>query len=60
MTQHKLLDKMSKEELILAVQTYSCGLLKTLPLDYMTKEQIVEHLKTCSCPLIQKLLQGKL
>lgn len=55
-----MLDKMSKEELILAVQTYSCGLLKTLPLDYMTKEQIVEHLKTCSCPLIQKLLQGKL
>ena len=59
MTHHTLLDKMSKEDLILAVKSYGCGKLKLLPLEYMTKEQIIQHLKNCQCPLIQKLLQGK-
>lgn len=60
MTQHRLIDKMTKEELILAVQSYGCGLLKTLPVQYMSKAQIIEHLKTCQCELIKKLLQDKL
>lgn len=60
MTEHKLLSKMSKEELILAVKSYGCGMLKALPVEVMTKEQIVEHLKNCQCPMIQKLLQKKI
>lgn len=53
------LTKMSKEELIKAVETYGCGKLKTLPLAYMTKEQILAHLITCECPMIQKLLRNR-
>jgi Na+-translocating ferredoxin:NAD+ oxidoreductase RnfG subunit len=60
MTHHRLLDKMSKEELVLAVKTYGCGMLKALPVEVMTKEQIVEHLKTCQCPVIKKLLHGSI
>lgn len=60
MPHHRLLDKMSKEDLILAVQSYGCGMLKTLPLEYMTKEQLVDHLKNCSCELIKRLVQGKI
>lgn len=56
MTRHTLLDKMTKEDLVKAVQDYGCGRLRSLPLDYMTKQQIVEHLKQCSCPVIKKLL----
>lgn len=59
MTHHTTLDKMTKEELILAVRSYGCGLLKTLPVEYMSKEDIIRHLKTCQCPMIKKLLQGK-
>lgn len=54
---HTLLDKMSKEELIKAVEDYGCGKLKTLPLAMMSKEQIVKHLTYCSCPVLQKLLK---
>ena len=53
---HTLLDKMTKEELITAVETYGCGKLKTLPLKMMSKEQIVKHLTYCDCPVIKKLL----
>lgn len=60
MTHHRMLDKMSKEELVLAVRTYGCGMLKSLPVEVMTKEQIIEHLKTCQCPVIKKLIQGKI
>ena len=59
MTHHKTLDKMSKDELVLAVKSYGCGMLKTLPVEVMTKEQIIEHLKNCQCPMIKKLMQGK-
>ena len=55
-----LLEKMTREELIEAVKSYSCGKLRTLPLEYMTKDQIVQHLKNCECPLIQKLLSKQL
>ena len=51
-----LLDKMSKEDLIKAVEDYGCGRLRTLPLAYMSKEEIVKHLMYCSCPVIKKLL----
>jgi hypothetical protein len=60
MTHHRLIDKMSKEDLVLAVQSYGCGMLKTLPVQYMSKEQIIEHLKNCQCPMIRKLIDGKL
>jgi len=60
MTHHTLLDKMSKEDLVLAVRSYGCGMLKTLPVEVMTKTQIIEHLKNCQCPMIKKLIQGKL
>ena len=60
MTHHRLLDKMSKEDLVLAVRTYGCGMLKTLPVEVMTKEQIIEHLKNCQCPMIKKLMEGKI
>ena len=55
---HTLLDKMSKEDLIKAVETYGCGKLKTLPLAYMSKDQIVKHLINCQCPVIKKLLMS--
>lgn len=55
---HTLLDKMSKEELIKAVETYGCGKLKTLPLAYMSKAEIVKHLTYCDCPVIKKLLKA--
>jgi len=54
---HTLLDKMTKEELIKAVETYGCGKLKTLPLAMMSKEQIVKHLIYCDCPVIRKILK---
>ena len=60
MTHHRLIDKMSKEDLVLAVKSYGCGMLKTLPVEVMTKEQIIEHLKTCQCPMIKKLLRGSI
>jgi hypothetical protein len=50
---------MTKDELILAVKSYGCGKLRTLPLEYMTKEQIIAHLKECECGLIRKLLRGQ-
>jgi hypothetical protein len=56
MPHHTLLDKMSKEDLVLAVKSYGCGKLKTMPVDVMTKQQIIEHLKNCQCPMIQKLI----
>ena len=59
MTKHRTLDKMTKDDLVLAVKTYGCGMLKSLPVEMMTKDQIVEHLKNCQCPMIQKLLHGK-
>ena len=58
MTHHTLLDKMSKEELIKAVESYGCGKLRTLPLAYMSKEEIVKHLTYCDCPVIKKLLKS--
>lgn len=60
MTHHRLLDKMSKNDLVLAVRSYGCGMLKSLPVEVMTKDQIIDHLKNCQCPMIQKLLQGKI
>ena len=54
---HTLLDKMTKEELIKAVETYGCGKLRTLPLAMMSKEQIVKHLTYCDCPVIRKILK---
>lgn len=51
--------KMTKEDLIKAVEAYGCGKLKTLPLAYMTKEEIVKHLLNCDCPMIQKLMKGR-
>lgn len=51
-----MLDKMSREELILAVRSYGCGKLKYLPLDFMSKEEIVKHLINCDCPVIRKLI----
>jgi hypothetical protein len=49
------MDRMSKDELIKAIEKYGCGLLKHLPLKLMTKEAIVEHLEECKCPKLQDL-----
>lgn len=58
MTHHTLLDKMSKDDLVLAVKTYGCGMLKAIPVEVMTKAQIIDHLKNCQCPMIRKLMGG--
>jgi len=59
MPHHTVLDRMSKNELVKAIQTYGCGKLRLIPFEVMTKEQIVEHLQNCDCPVIQKYLKQK-
>jgi len=55
MTNHRVMDHMSKEQLIKAIHEYGCGLLNHLPLELMTKEQIINHLEECKCPKLQEL-----
>ena len=55
MTHHRVMDRMSKDELIKTIEKYGCGLLKHLPLKLMTKEAIIEHLEECKCPKLQDL-----
>ena len=55
MTHHRVMDRMSKDELIKAIEEYGCGLLKHLPLKLMSKEAIIMHLEECNCKKLQEL-----
>lgn len=55
MTNHRVMDHMTKQELINAIHKYGCGLLNHLPLELMSKEQIINHLEECKCPKLQEL-----
>jgi hypothetical protein len=57
MTHHRIIDHMTREDIIDAVHRAKCLKLKGLKLDKMTKEDIILHLQSQKCPEIKKLMK---
>jgi hypothetical protein len=51
----RLVDLMTKDEIVNVVKKAKCPMLKGLKLDSMTKEDIVAHLEKAKCPELAKL-----
>jgi len=56
MTHHRIIDRMSKEDIIDVVHKAKCLKLKGVNLDKMTKEDIILHLQSQKCPKIKELM----
>lgn len=52
---HRVMDYMTKQQLIKVIHEYGCGLLNHLPLELMSKETILQHLEDCDCPKLKEL-----
>ena len=50
-------DKMTKEQLISAIENGGCKLMTGLPLNAMSREAIIVHLTHCNCPTLRKLIK---
>jgi hypothetical protein len=57
MTHHRIIDHMTREDIIDVVHRAKCLKLKGLKLDKMTKEDIILHLQSQKCPEIKKLMK---
>lgn len=57
MTHHRIIDHMTREDIIDVVHRAKCLKLKGLKLEKMTKEDIILHLQSQSCPEIKKLMK---
>ena len=56
MTHKRILDYMTKEQIIDEIHKFKCLKLKGVNLDKLSKEDIILHLQSQSCPKIKELM----
>ena len=56
---NRKLEKMTKEDIIVAVRQSQCKMLFGLPLLAMSKDEIIAVLKKSCCPVLKKLTEEK-
>jgi hypothetical protein len=59
MTHHRLVDLMTKDEIIHVVRRSGCKMMVGLAYHTMTKEDLIRHLQRSCCPTLKQLCEKK-